>query len=382
MNRIFISVLIVCVLFCFGCTTNNIHKASLSGEIEKVLAYIQDEEDINVKDKNGMTPLMYAVSLNNIRIMEILISNGADVNIKNNKGQTSLQQAYEHNYFEAFKILLENGAEADFMKNKNIRDSESKTEYYKLSKDFFLYAKLLNIHTEKTVKLFDMYFSIYYSNGYYKKEAEQAFRQFIQDDFHNIANSPDKQRLDNFINTYSKMGKNYYIVTTGSLNIRRGSSAETESIGDYSRGDKIYAIDEQDEWVRTNRGWINRNYTKQILKKIPFVSQYIKKASEYMKNKSKKEDIVSPSPPASVHKRPAFKLKKNIHYKTDTAQQTVYTNNNSSTDIQKEMDNVLAKPRLDSLENFIQKYKENTEYAAFVEIARKKYKSILLGNEK
>lgn len=355
MNKALFFLLSIFFLFCFGCA--NIHKSSLSGEIDKVLVYIQNKGDLDVRDKKGNTPLMYAVSSKNIRLMDILISNGADVNIKNNKGQTALDMAYEDNYFEGFKLVLEHGADPESMK------MESRSAYSKLLQEYFLYNKILN-NMEKNADIFDIYFSMY-SNGYYRKQIEKAFKQFIQDDFDNIVTQAEKQGFDNFINTYSKMGKNYYLITTGSLNIRSGYSTDTESIGDYSRGDKVYALDKQDDWIRTNKGWINRNYTKQVLKEIPFVSQYIEKASKLMESKFEKPNITED------HKRPVFSQKKKINHTQK---------NSKPMEIQKELDSVLADASMKALEDFIQKYKNNAEYASFVETARKKYKSILLGN--
>ncbi|WP_207690024.1 ankyrin repeat domain-containing protein [Desulfonema limicola] len=376
MNKVLCFLLSIFFLFCFGCA--NIHKASLSGEIDKVLVYIQNKGDLNVRDKKGNTPLMYAVSSKNIRLMDILISNGADVNINNKKGQTALDMAYKDNYFEGFKLVLEHGADPESMKNKAAYDLESKSAYSKLLQEYFLYNKILN-NMEKNADIFDMYFSMY-SNGYYRKQIEKAFKQFIKNDFDNIAAQAEKQGFDNFINTYSKMGKNYYLVTTGSLNIRNGYSTETESVGNYSRGDKVYAIDEQDDWIRTDKGWINRNYTKQVLKEIPFVHQYIEKVSKLMENKFEKPNITE------EHKRPVFSQKKTIKHNPELEtnaqdQPAVDTKKNSKpTAIQKELDSVLADASMKALEDFIQKYKNNAEYASFVETARKKYKSILLGN--
>ena len=49
--------------------------------------------DINARDENGYTPLMYAVAVNDIRFARILIKRGADMKLKSNTGRTALQYA-------------------------------------------------------------------------------------------------------------------------------------------------------------------------------------------------------------------------------------------------------------------------------------------------
>ena len=46
--------------------------------------------DINTKDNDGMTPLMYASYKSDLEIIRLLLNNGADINARRNDGKTAL----------------------------------------------------------------------------------------------------------------------------------------------------------------------------------------------------------------------------------------------------------------------------------------------------
>jgi ankyrin repeat protein len=52
--------------------------------------------DINAKDDEGKTALMFALESKNQYIAEYLLEQGADVSIKDNAGNTTLMYAQEH----------------------------------------------------------------------------------------------------------------------------------------------------------------------------------------------------------------------------------------------------------------------------------------------
>lgn len=49
--------------------------------------------DVDIQDAEGCTPLHYAVGVNNMKIINILIKNGANVNVKNTKGNSPYEEA-------------------------------------------------------------------------------------------------------------------------------------------------------------------------------------------------------------------------------------------------------------------------------------------------
>ena len=64
--------------------------ASKFGHIEAIKILIENGQDVNIIDENGMTALHYAIQGVQFSIAEFLISNGANVNATNKDGQTPL----------------------------------------------------------------------------------------------------------------------------------------------------------------------------------------------------------------------------------------------------------------------------------------------------
>lgn len=60
---------------------------------EVVELMIEHGADVNIRDANGSTPLMYAAKRGNHRIVEILLAAGADSSAKNDEGVTALELA-------------------------------------------------------------------------------------------------------------------------------------------------------------------------------------------------------------------------------------------------------------------------------------------------
>jgi len=88
-----------------------------SGDLEAVLELI-DEDNINVKDETGMTPLMVAVSIGDLEITAVLIDAGADVNRPGDLEAISNTPysiaAWDKNY-SILDLLLEHQAEDPWM---------------------------------------------------------------------------------------------------------------------------------------------------------------------------------------------------------------------------------------------------------------------------
>ena len=70
-------------------------------------ALLKGGADINHVDKLGMTPLLYAASIDfgDTVMLEKLIAAGADVKAKNKQGQTALELAKAFNYAKAASLL-------------------------------------------------------------------------------------------------------------------------------------------------------------------------------------------------------------------------------------------------------------------------------------
>lgn len=66
--------------------------------------------DISSKDKEGLTPLMYAAMSGHTDIVRILLAEGADVNERSKNGKTALLLAVMGGHNDTVKMLLKNGA--------------------------------------------------------------------------------------------------------------------------------------------------------------------------------------------------------------------------------------------------------------------------------
>ncbi len=78
-----------------------------------VETYIKNGSNINAKNRDGMTIMMYASVYGNIDVLKYLIANKADINLEDNNGRTALMWSAKstHTDLEFVKYLLDNGAD-------------------------------------------------------------------------------------------------------------------------------------------------------------------------------------------------------------------------------------------------------------------------------
>jgi ankyrin repeat protein len=98
--------------------------AAIRGNFESVKLLLSEGVPVNVKDKDGLTPLMYAVwgsSNSNLDIVQSLLAAGAKVNESDNEGKTVLMYSEWGHLPEVLKSLL--AAHASI----NARDRKGKT---------------------------------------------------------------------------------------------------------------------------------------------------------------------------------------------------------------------------------------------------------------
>ena len=89
--------------------------------VELLLSYKKNEIDINKKNTQGSTALMFASENGNAKIVKLLIENGANPDLQNNSGLTALMLACDNLKNEVIKLLIENNA------NINLEDKNSNT---------------------------------------------------------------------------------------------------------------------------------------------------------------------------------------------------------------------------------------------------------------
>jgi len=74
---------------------------------------LQKGANPNMRDKEGLSPLMLAAQLRFLDGARILLAKGADVNDTNKQGETALIRAVQFRDSELVRLLLANGADPD-----------------------------------------------------------------------------------------------------------------------------------------------------------------------------------------------------------------------------------------------------------------------------
>lgn len=116
MKKIFIiSIFIMAVAFyfpeaLFAAPNDDLIKACVKGDVAGATAAIESGADVNVKDKNGFTPLHIASNFGKIGIVKLLVEKGADVNIQSANGDTALAIAGAKGYQEVVDFLKSTSA--------------------------------------------------------------------------------------------------------------------------------------------------------------------------------------------------------------------------------------------------------------------------------
>ena len=88
---------------------------------EKAAALLSSGADVNTKDRDGTTPLMWAVEKDSLEVVKGLLDNGAEVEAKDNNGQTALMDAAYRGYLKMVGLLVEKGADV------NAKDGHGRT---------------------------------------------------------------------------------------------------------------------------------------------------------------------------------------------------------------------------------------------------------------
>jgi len=92
--------------------SKGLYEAISKDNFKKLQALITQGVDVNARDKEGWTPLQCTAELGHIRICQLLIQAGADIHAKSSMyGQTALHLAVEFGHLECCKYLIEAGAD-------------------------------------------------------------------------------------------------------------------------------------------------------------------------------------------------------------------------------------------------------------------------------
>ena len=92
-------------------SSSSLHWAACVGRVNVVRELINKGGDIEVKDKNGVTPLHLASFNGHLDVVKFLVENKADINAKDKDGYTPLHKASENGHLNVAKFVVENKAD-------------------------------------------------------------------------------------------------------------------------------------------------------------------------------------------------------------------------------------------------------------------------------
>lgn len=83
------------------------------GRLDRMKVFFENNPDAgaDVRDENGMTPLMFAAAMGHTECVEMLLGAGADVNARDHVGMSPLLYAALEGRMDALKLLLAKGAD-------------------------------------------------------------------------------------------------------------------------------------------------------------------------------------------------------------------------------------------------------------------------------
>ena len=97
----------------------NLLEAVIVGDVEKVKDLLTKGAEVDVRDRNGMTPLLLAARKGNSETVRLLLAHGANVNAQDYYlAWTPLILASALGHKKVVKLLLEHGADID-IKDQN-----------------------------------------------------------------------------------------------------------------------------------------------------------------------------------------------------------------------------------------------------------------------
>jgi ankyrin repeat protein len=96
-----------------GALNYNLMIAASEGYTLEIERLVQKGADVNAESDKGVTPIIFAVSNNQIRVVNLLLKYGADVNKMTSESETPLLIAVKNQNLEIAETLIRSGADID-----------------------------------------------------------------------------------------------------------------------------------------------------------------------------------------------------------------------------------------------------------------------------
>lgn len=93
--------------------TISIFRAASDGNVTAVQNLLNAGIDVNTREHEGETPLMYAAVAGKTEVLKLLLDRGADINAVSSNNETALARAVGVNQYDAVKLLLDRGADIE-----------------------------------------------------------------------------------------------------------------------------------------------------------------------------------------------------------------------------------------------------------------------------
>ncbi len=170
-------------------------------EVPLVKLFLENGANVNIKNSEGTNALIEWAqsSISRLEIARILIEHGIDINAQDNKGKTALMYAAEHGYVDKVTLLLDGLATAKRPQISQLAESERNKTYFKLL-------------PPDLIKVIDQYVKIKADPNILSKEGKNAF-DYANAGFEKFKNEPTSQdpqktaRQANIFLNYVKIGQ-------------------------------------------------------------------------------------------------------------------------------------------------------------------------------
>lgn len=95
----------------------NIYDAALNGDIQMIKSFIKKGFDVNTRDAEGRTMLMFAAFNGHAEVIKLLLKSGAEINAKDKLNRSAITYAATSPFAEAVKLLLDHHADPNNIDN-------------------------------------------------------------------------------------------------------------------------------------------------------------------------------------------------------------------------------------------------------------------------